>query len=333
MRVNDTTEFTRAAEGLRTELLAHCYRMLGSADDAEDLVQETYLRAWHAYDRFEGRASLRTWLYRIATSACLRALEQRARRPLPAALGAPSDDTEQELTPDTSVPWLQPLPDSRLDADPAAAAVSREGIRLAFVAALQHLPARQRAVLILRDVLRWRAAEVADLLETSTAAVNSALQRARARLDELRLVEADLTEPAAPDRQALLDEFVTAFEGADVERLTALLRHDAIVEMPPYPTWYRGADRCGRILVRCNDGPGHFMLLPTRANRQPAYTVWQRGPDGIYQAYAVLVLTPTTTGIAHLTVFLESELVAAFGFPPEIDPLTALAHRTLEGVT
>jgi RNA polymerase sigma-70 factor, ECF subfamily len=329
--VNDTTEFMRAAEGLRTELLAHCYRMLGSADDAEDLVQETYLRAWHAYDRFEGRASLRTWLYRIATSACLRALEQRARRPLPSALNAPSDDPDQELTPDTSVDWLQPMPDTRLDGDPAAAAVSRESIRLAFVAALQHLPARQRAVLILRDVLRWRAAEVADLLETSTPAVNSALQRARGRLAELRLSDAELIEPAAPDRQALLDEFVTAFEGADMRRLTALLRDDATVEMPPHPIWYRGAERCGRILLRCNEGPGHLWLLPTRANRQPAYAIWQRQPNGLYQSYAVLVLTLSTSGIAHITTFLEPELVSAFGFPREIDPLTALEHRTTEG--
>jgi RNA polymerase sigma-70 factor, ECF subfamily len=331
--VNDSTEFMRAAEGLRTELLAHCYRMLGSADDAEDLVQETYLRAWHSYDGFEGRASLRTWLYRIATSVCLRALEQRARRPLPSALGVPSDDPEQELTPDTSVGWLQPMPDGRLDGDPAAAALSRESIRLAFVAALQHLPARQRAVLILRDVLRWRAAEVAELLETSTAAVNSALQRARARLAELQLADADLIEPAAPDRQALLDEFVTAFEGADMRRLTALLRDDAIVEMPPYPTWYRGADRCGRVLLRCNEGPGHLCLLPTRANRQPAYAVWRREPNGIYRSYAVLVLGLSTSGIARITVFLEHELVAAFGFPREIDPLDALEQRTTEGAT
>jgi RNA polymerase sigma-70 factor, ECF subfamily len=331
--VNDSTEFMRAAEGLRSELLAHCYRMLGSADDAEDLVQETYLRAWHSYDRFEGRASLRTWLYRIATSVCLRALEQRARRPLPSAVGAPSDDPEQELIPDTSVAWLQPIPDARLDGDPAAAALSRESIRLAFVAALQHLPARQRAVLILRDVLRWRAAEVADLLETSTAAVNSALQRARARLAELQLTETDLIEPGAPDRQALLDEFVTAFEGADVRRLTALLLDDVIVEMPPHPTWYRGADRCGRILLRCNEGPGHLWLLPTRANRQPAYAVWRREPNGIYRSYAVLVLSLSTSGIARVTAFLEPELVAAFGFPREIDPLTALEHRTMEGAT
>jgi len=321
----------RAAEGLRTELLAHCYRMLGSADDAEDLVQETYLRAWHSYDRFEGRASLRTWLYRIATTVCLRALEQRARRPLPSALGAPSDDPDQELTPEPSVHWLQPIADTRLDADPAAAAVSRESIRLAFVAALQHLPARQRAVLILRDVLRWRATEVADLLETSTAAVNSALQRARARLAEVRLSEADLIEPTAPDQRALLDQFVAAFEGADVQRLTALLRDDAIVEMPPYSTWYAGADRCGRVLLRCNEGPGHLWLLPTRANRQPAYAVWKREPDGIYQSYAVLVLTLDVSGIAHVTAFLDPDLVATFGFPREIDPLTALEHRTMEG--
>jgi RNA polymerase sigma-70 factor, ECF subfamily len=294
----DTDDFMQVAEPYRAELLAHCYRMLGSIHDAEDLVQETYLRAWRAYARFEGRASLRTWLHRIATTVCLRALEQRGRRPLPSGLGAPSDDHDQELALPTDVAWLQPFPDAVLDettADPAAVVGSRESIRLAFVAALQHLPARQRAVVILRDVLRWRAAEVADLLGTSTASVNSALQRARTRLAELPWADDGLDEPTEPDRRAMLDRFVEAFEAVDIPRLTALLRDDVIVEMPPYANWYTGADVCGRVLMRCSDGPGSRWLVPIRANRQPAYALYRRDDEGLFQAHSVLVLTLGST--------------------------------------
>jgi RNA polymerase sigma-70 factor (ECF subfamily) len=320
-------DFMSVAEPFRAELLAHCYRMVGSIHDAEDLVQETYLRAWRSYARFEGRSSLRTWLYRIATSACLRALEQRGRRPLPSGLGGPSDDPYQELAQPSDGTWLQPIPDAMLDdavADPAAVVGSRESIRLAFVAALQHLPARQRAVVILRDVLRWRAAEVADLLETSTASVNSALQRARARLAEVRPAGDGLTEPTDPDRRALLDRFVSAFEDADVSRLTTLLREDVVVDMPPYAEWFTGADRCGRVLLRCHEGPGHLWLVPTRANRQPAYAVYRRGRKATFESYAVMVLTLSTSGIARVTTFLDADLAEVFGLPNEIDPLTAM---------
>jgi RNA polymerase sigma-70 factor (ECF subfamily) len=206
-------EFTSATGRFRGELLAHCYRMLGSAEEAEDLVQETYLRAWRSYAGFEGRASVRTWLYRIATNVCLTALERRGRRPLPSGLGAPSGDPETPVIAGAEVPWLQPFPDVLLAgrrADPAAVAASRAGIRLAFVAALQHLSARQRAMLILRDVLEWPAAQVADLLGTTTTAVNSGLRRARAQLAQALPAEDELAEPAEPDRRALLDRFAAA---------------------------------------------------------------------------------------------------------------------------
>src|ERR1700731_974630 len=218
-------EFTGLTGQFRGELLAHCYRMLGSAGEAEDLVQETYLRAWRSYDGFEGRSSVRTWLYRIATNACLTAIERRGRRPLPSGLGGPADDPEAPLVAGPGGAGLQPFPGAPLPPehqDPAAAAVSRAGIRLAFVAALQYLSARQRAVLILRDVLEWPAAEVADLLGTTTTAVNSGLRRARAQLAQVLPDEDELAEPAGPEARALLDRYAAAIENADASALAAL---------------------------------------------------------------------------------------------------------------
>src|ERR1700677_651018 len=208
-------DFTGLTGQYRNELLAHCYRMLGSAQEAEDLVQETYLRAWRSYDGFEGRSSVRTWLYRIATNVCLTAIERQGRRPLPSGLGGPADDAEAPLVAGPEVPWLQPFPGALLaadGADPATAVVSRAGIRLAFVAALQYLSARQRAMLILRDVLELPAAEVADLLGTTTTAVNSGLRRARAQLAEALPTEDELAEPTEPDRRARLDQVSPALE-------------------------------------------------------------------------------------------------------------------------
>src|ERR1700683_2787605 len=219
-------DFTGLTGGFRGELLAHCYRMLGSAGEAEDLVQETYLRAWRSYDGFEGRSSVRTWLYRIATNVCLTALERRARRPLPSGLGGPADDMEALLVAGPEVPWLQPFPGALLAADgedPAAGAVSREGIRLAFVAALQYLSARQRAVLILRDVLEWPAAQVAELLGTTTTAVNSGLRRARAQLAQALPAEDELAEPAEPDRRGGARRVAPGLQHADASLLAALL--------------------------------------------------------------------------------------------------------------
>ena len=241
-------DFLPLAEPYRRELLAHCYRMLGSVHDAEDLVQETYLRAWRAYDRFEGRSSLRTWLYRIATNACLTALETRSRRPLPSGLGAPNADPDDALVQQAEVPWLEPIPDAMVAgaaADPATIVTSRDSIRLALIAALQHLPPRQRAVLILCEVLRWRAAEVAEMLDTTTAAVNSALQRARAQIELAAPSEDAVTEPQTPDQRDLLERYVAAFESYDV---------NALVHCSP-PT------RCGR----CRRTPAGTRRRPTSA--------------------------------------------------------------------
>ena len=316
-------DFTSATGRFRGELLAHCYRMLGSADEAEDLVQETYLRAWRSYPGFEGRASVRTWLYRIATNVCQTALERRGRRPLPSGLGAPSGDPETPVIAGPEVPWLQPFPDVLLAGrreDPAAVAASRAGIRLAFVAALQHLSARQRAVLILRDVLEWPAAEVANLLGTTTTAVNSGLRRARAQLAQALPAEDELAEPAEPDRRALLDRFAAALENADVTALAQLLAEDVALEMPPALTWFTGrpavvAFTASQLLTE----PGALRLVPVTANGQPAFAVYRRDSGTAYHAHALQVLTVTATGIARIVAFTEPGLFASFGLPARYD--------------
>jgi RNA polymerase sigma-70 factor, ECF subfamily len=314
-------DFTGQTSRFRGELLAHCYRMLGSAEEAEDLVQETYLRAWRSFDGFEGRASVRTWLYRIATNVCLTAIERRGRRPLPSGLGGPADDPEAPLATGPEVPWLQPFPGALTaeHQDPAAAAVSRAGIRLAFVAAMQHLSARQRAVLILRDVLEWPAAEVADLLGTTTTAVNSGLRRARAQLAQVLPAEDELAEPAGPEARALLDRFAAAIENADASALAALLTADVALEMPPILTWFTGCRTVVRFIAsNYLTAPGRERLVPVTANGQPAFAVYQREPDGTYRAHAVQVLTVTAKGIARIVVFPDPGLFASFGLPPEL---------------
>ena len=289
----------------RRELLTHCYRMLGSVHDAEDLVQETMLRAWRAYDSFEGRSTLRTWLYRIATTQCLTALESRARRPLPAGLGGPSDAGGEPLEVREEVPWLEPLPTG----DPAEVVTSRESTRLAFVAALQHLPARQRAVLILRDVLAWRAAEVAELLDTTVAAVNSALQRARAQLDEVAPTPETVVAPA--DKRELLERYVEAFERKDVDAIVALLAQDAVWEMPPYATWFLGREQVARHLDKqCPGGPGDFEFVHTQANGEPALAMYLWG-----KPFCVQTLTVEGTLFSHVVSFFEPRLFGTFGLP------------------
>jgi RNA polymerase sigma-70 factor (ECF subfamily) len=310
-------DFTSLTGRFRGELLAHCYRMLGSAEEAEDLVQETYLRAWRSFGGFEGRASVRTWLYRIATNVCLTAIERRGRRPLPSGLGGPAEDPEAPVVAGAEVPWLQPLPDMLLTGehqDPAAVAASRAGIRLAFVAALQYLSARQRAMLIMRDVLQWPAAQVADLLGTTTTAVNSGLRRARAQLARALPAEDELAEPADPDTRALLDRFAAAFENANASALADLLREDVALEMPPVLTWFAGRQAVtGFLASQVFSRRGRFWMIPVMANGQPAFAACRREDDGSCRVREVLVLTVTTTGIARIVVFLDPGPFAAFG--------------------
>lgn len=319
-------DFLPLAEPYRRELLAHCYRMLGSVHDAEDLVQETYLRAWKAYDRFEGRSSLRTWLYRIATSACLTALETRNRRPLPSGLGAPSADPDAELVQQDEVPWLEPVPDVMVGAtagDPANIVTSRDSIRLALVAALQHLPPRQRAVLILCEVLKWRAAEVAELLGTTTAGVNSALQRARAHIEEAAPSEDAVTEPTTAHQRDLLNRYVAAFESYDVNALVQLFSDDAVWEMPPFTGWYQSAADIGRLVAtQCPaKRAGDLRLVATEANGQAAFGMYLRDEE-FYRPFQLHVVTLSSEDISHVVAFFELSLFPTFGLPDRI-PLDA----------
>ena len=318
--MKDPAEFARLTEPFRGELLAHCYRMLGSVHDAEDGVQETLARAWRYYDDFEGRASLRTWLYKIATNTCLRALEYRGLRPLPSGLGAPGTDPDGPAAAGPGeVPWLEPIPDTAVQAspaDPASIVASRAGLRLALIAALQYLPARQRAVLILRDVMQWRAAEVAELLGTTPTAVNGLLLRARSRIEQAGLVQDEIREPAEPGERSLLDRYATAFENADTSALSELLRKDAIFEMPPLLTWFTGRDRIGQFLdARVFGQPGDFKLVPLAANGQPGFAGYLRRDDGRHHAHGVQVLTLSGGGIAHIVTFMQPELFPLFGLP------------------
>jgi RNA polymerase sigma-70 factor (ECF subfamily) len=315
-----TEDFPQATDPYRRELFAHCYRMTGSVHDAEDLVQETYLRAWKAYHNFEGRSSVRTWLYRIATNVCLTALEGKDKRPLPTGLGAPSSDPNALLE-QREVPWLEPVPDAMLDhSDPVAAATARESIRLAFIAALQNLPARQRAVLILRDVLKWRAAEVAVALETTTTAVNSILQRARAQLAEAGLTEETVREPESPEQRALLDRYVNAFWEKDVTTIVELLTRDAVWEMPPYLSWFHGAANIGRLIdEHCPGGVHDMRMVPTTANGQYAFGLYMREEDDVFRPFQLQVLTLGRDGrVRHVVAFFDTALFATFGLPASV---------------
>ncbi|WP_305092864.1 sigma-70 family RNA polymerase sigma factor [Prescottella sp. R16] len=320
-------EFLTAADPYRRELLAHCYRMSGSIHDAEDLLQETMVRAWRGYGAFDGRASLRTWLHRIATNTCLTALESRARRPLPTGLGAPSSDPSDDLVERREVPWLEPVPDTAIwdesgwgSDDPSTVVARRESVRLAFVAALQHLSARQRAVLVLRDVLQWKAAEVAAALGTSTAAVNSLLQRARGRLHEVMPSEESLEEPESDAARELLRRYVDGFERYDIDGLVDLFTRDAIWEMPPFTGWYVGGPAIARLVKdKCpSEGPGDMRLLPASANGQPALGLYMRGPDGVHRPFQLHVLDVTERGITHVTCFFDTGLFGRFGLPQRV---------------
>jgi RNA polymerase sigma-70 factor (TIGR02960 family) len=313
--------FGAETERFRRELLAHCYRMVGSAHDAEDLVQETYLRAWRSYAGFEGRASVRTWLYKIATNVCLTALEPRRIRVLPSGLAGPYDGPEHAPSPAApgEVSWLEPLPDGWIVPaadDPAAVVVARESVRLALIASLQHLPARQRAILILREVLGFSAAETAQILGTTTAAVKSGLQRARARLDERRPEPEDLLEPTDQRARALLDGYIAAFERSDAGLLEQVLREDATLEATPFRDWRAGRTRCIHLLAAYVLGPpGDWRMIATGANGQPAAVVYHRDAAGTLRANGAVVLAPTATGISRVVAFEDPALVAMFGHP------------------
>ena len=294
----------------RGELVAHCYRMLGSLHDAEDSVQETYLRAWKGFGAFQGRSSIKTWLYRIATNVCLNALQHSSRRIVPSALGAPGNDPDDLEAQALEISWLEPFP------DPALVVGDRQSLRLAMVAALQHLPPRQRAVLILRDVLVWQASEVAELLETTTAAVNSSLQRARAELAKLSPAEDQLSEPDEPVRRALLDQYSKAFERADFVALEGLLTEDTRWEMPPIPTWFDGRVDVLRLLrAKLPLGEGQRLMVETAANSQPAFAMYTRGHDGLFHAHSIEVLTLTKAGISAVLSFHVPALFSAFALP------------------
>jgi RNA polymerase sigma-70 factor (ECF subfamily) len=313
--------FLADAQRYRRELLAHCYRMTGSLHDAEDLVQETYLRAWKSFKGFQGKSSVRTWLYRIATNTCLTALDGNKRRPLPSGLGQPASDPTGELFERPEVTWLEPLPDAPREdpSDPSVIAESRESVRLAFVAALQHLPPRQRAVLVLREVLQWKAAEVGEAVGASTAAVNSLLQRARAQLDEISPTRDDEpVAPESPEAAELLDKYIAAFEDYDMDRLVELFTDDAVWEMPPFDGWYQGPANIVMVSkVHCPaQKAGDMRFVRTTANGQPVAALYMRNPEtGVYEAFQLHVIDAGKTGITHVVAFKENDLFTKFGLP------------------
>jgi RNA polymerase sigma-70 factor (ECF subfamily) len=323
MAVRAAAPATEDLEQHRRELTGFCYRMLGSGFEADDAVQETMVRAWRAADGFEGRSSVRSWLYRIATNVCLDMLRGRSRRARPMELG-PSSPPEASflgaMLPEHA--WVSPIADPRVepeDGDPAEIAASHETIRLAFVTALQHLPPRQRAVLILCEVLRWQASEVAQLLDTSVAAVNSALQRARATLAAVHAESPSRSADAlGADHSELLARYVDAFERYDVATLVTLLHDDAIQSMPPYAMWIRGAANIGRWLLGPGIGCRGSRLLPTSANGCPAFGQYRVDPDGGHKPWALQVLEVSGDRISGFHAFLDTNLFPAFGLPTHL---------------
>jgi RNA polymerase sigma-70 factor, ECF subfamily len=321
MRIDMQVDATQL-EAHRAPLTGHCYRMLGSAFDAEDAVQETMVRAWQGLDRFEGRSSLRTWLYRIATNVCLDALSDRSRRARPMEEG-PNGSVEGHLETRERTHWLEPIPDARVmpsDANPFELTALRQSIRLAFVSALQHLPPRQRAALLLSEVVGWSAAEVAECLDMSVAAVNSALQRARATI-AARNGNHTNTEPLSDDQSQLLDRYVDAFHNYDVDALVSLLREDATLSMPPYTLWLRGPETIRTWLLGRGAGCRGSRLIPTRASGAPSFGQYRPAPGGGHAPWAVIVLELEGGAIAGWNSFLDTEkLFPLFGLPPRLPP-------------
>jgi len=320
---NVPADIESTLERYRVELTGYCYRMLGSTFEAEDAVQEALLRAWRSFDRFEGRAAVRSWLYRIATNVCLDMLNGRKRRELPVDMGPAStaDNKLGDALPEDA--WIEPVPDTRVmpsGGDPADVAVARESIRLAFVAALQHLPPRQRAVLILREVLRWHADEVAELLDTSVASVNSALQRARATLATKRVDDGDPVDPMDEEQQALLKRYVDAFERYDMDALTSLLHDDAKWSMPPYELWLQTHEDVVKWCLGPGIGCRGSRLIPTMANGMFAFGQYKPDPAGGLAPWSLQVVELSGDQIAGITFFLDTErYFPLFGLPDHLD--------------
>ncbi|MGH2968886.1 MAG: sigma-70 family RNA polymerase sigma factor [Solirubrobacteraceae bacterium] len=322
----ESEDLEHQLEQHRRELTAHCYRMLGSAFEAEDAVQETMVRAWRNLDRFEGRASLRSWLYRIATNVCLDMLNGKERRARPFDLG-PSQTSEAALgaaLPEAT--WIQPIPDSRVlpaGGDPAELAAAKETIRLAFLAALQHLPPRQRAVLILREVLHWKADEVAELLGSTVASVNSALQRARATIAAGGVTATDAGQPRDAEQRTLLDRYVDAFERYDMDALTALLHEDATLSMPPYDLWLRGHANIRGWMLGTGAGCRGSRLVAVEANGSPAFGQYRRSPEGGFEPWALQVIEVSGDRIVGINAFLDTHtLFPLFGLPAGLEDVT-----------
>ena len=325
-RTGDELAFAKLIAPFRNELRAHCYRMAGSLQDADDLLQESLVKAWRGLAGFEGRSSLRTWLYRVTTHACLDALDKKSARVLPSELGDPIDPHAGFDPPRDDLPWLEPCPEDLVLATPQtpeSRIVARESVAFAFLVALQLLPAKQRAVLILRDVVGWEAAECAALLDLSVAAVNSALQRARATL-AARAESARAAGPVVVDDRAtteLLARYVRAWEGADVGELVALLHAEATLAMPPLAQWLRGAEAIGAAIaamVLPPDAAGRFRMVPTRANGRPAFAAYQSDDAGTWRPAALHVLELDGDRIAGILAFLDPRSLAAFGLAPTL---------------
>jgi RNA polymerase sigma-70 factor (ECF subfamily) len=319
--IRDEPGFDELIEPYRTELFAHCYRMLGSVHDAEDMVQEAYLRAWRAREQYDAsRSSVRTWMYRIATNACLTALSSLSRRPLPSGLVAESDPL-QPLVRGKEVTWLQPLPDAMLDAgDPARSAVGRDSLRLAFMAALQHLSARQRAVLILRDVLEFSAAETAEILGATVISVNSSLRRARASVEASGAHPDRLGEPSGAEQRAWIERYMRAFVEADVEAIKQLLAEDVLMEMPPMLNWFTGRHNYGVFMEWVFGAAGtDWRLESVSANGQPGFAAYRRIGE-TYTLHTVQLFTVGPDGITRNSVFQDDGVFSCFGLSSELEP-------------
>ena len=323
----DDAKIAQALDQHRAGLTAHCYRMLGSAFDAEDAMQETFIRAWRAFDRFEGRAEVRTWLYRIATNVCLELLNGRARRALPMSLGPPSPGDGDLGTPLVESAWVSPIPDGRTtppDADPADSVAARDSIRLAFIAALQHLRPKPRAVLLLRDVLGWHADEVAEALGTTVTAVHSMLRRARRVLAQ-RDTSQDNGAALGESEWKLVARYVDAFQRFDIDALVALLRDDATLSMPPVPGWLRGRKAIARFWRGSGSECRGSRLLPTRANGFPAFGSYRPAPGGDYEPLAIQVLEIADGRITGVHAFIDPGLFPLFELPERLTTTNPLA--------